>query len=98
MVASVTFRTESKTYSGTSAVEVVQALERDTPTYPRHGGPVCHFLAWSLAQLADRIPPRELDLSPRLSEETLALWFLSLCDEYGIGSLSVCRGHVEAKQ
>lgn len=88
-MTSVTYRTEAKTYRGMSAVEVLLALERDTPSYPEPGAPLCRFLSWSLARLDDAIPTRDLLVSPRLSDETLALWFLSLCDQYGIGSLSV---------
>ena len=94
----VTFRTEAREYRGESAVEVVQALERDCSGYPEHGAPLCRFLAWSLAQLADTIPSRELLLSPRLNDETLALWYLSLCDEYGVGSLSLLGREVEANR
>jgi hypothetical protein len=97
-MSSVTYRTEAKTYRGLSAVEVVQALERDAAAYPERGAPLCRFLSWSLAQLADSIPSRDLLVSPRLNDETLALWFLSLCDEYGLGSLSVAGHEAEANR
>jgi hypothetical protein len=36
-------------------------------------------------------PPRELGLSDTLEDETPALNYLCLCDEYGAGKLLVCR-------
>ena len=92
----VTYRTEVKTYHGLSAVEVVQALERDAAAYPERGAPLARFLTWSLSQFADTIPPRDRLVSPVLSDETLALWFLAVCEEYGLGSLSLSRREAEA--
>lgn len=50
---------------------------------------------WSISQLSDR-RPRELDLSDKLREETLALNYLYLRDEYGAGGLSDLSDRVRA--
>lgn len=85
------FRTEEKNYCGSSALEIVRALERDTRNYPHRGQSVRRFLSWSLAHLADRLPPREMDLSDRMEDEALALNYLYLRDEYGAGKLLTNR-------
>ena len=81
------FCTRGKSYSGRSAIEVVRALECDDKDYPYCGGPIRRYLIWSLNQLGDRVPPRELVLSDRLEEETLALAYLFLLDEYELGEM-----------
>jgi len=81
------FRTESKVYIGSSAVGIVADIERDNAEYPFRGRPLRHFVSWSLEQLGDRIPQRELDVSSRINDETLALSYLCLRDEYGLGAL-----------
>ncbi|HEU0253124.1 MAG TPA: hypothetical protein VFR12_08855 [Pyrinomonadaceae bacterium] len=81
------FRTKGKDYSGTSAVEVVRALERDDDDYRFGGGAIRQYLVWSLNQLGGAVPPRELAVSDRLEEETLALGYLLLLDEYGVGEM-----------
>ena len=79
------FRIGEKEYSGQSALEIIQALQLDMldgqPMNPRD------FLRWSLSQLSELIPLRELDVSDNLSNETLALHYLYLRDEYGAGQL-----------
>lgn len=84
----MTFRDGDKIYRGGTAVEIVRALEQDAADYPRRGESLRLFLRWSLARLGDCIPPRELDLSDRLDDETLALNYLYLRDEYEIGRFS----------
>lgn len=79
------FRVIGKDYRGESATEIVRELERDTADYPWRGQPIREFLIWSLNQLRDRLPPRELELSDRLEDEALALNYLYLRDEYGAG-------------
>ncbi len=79
------FRVSGKNYHGESAAEIVRELERDTANYPLRGQPIRQFLLWSLNQLRDRLPPRELELSDRLEDEALALSYLYLRDEYGAG-------------
>jgi hypothetical protein len=37
--------------------------------------------------MADRIPQRELDVSAKLSDETIAFNYLCLLDNYGVGNL-----------
>ncbi len=82
------FRKGDKWYQGATAAEIVRALERDAADYPHQGARLCEFLRWSFAQCGDRIPQRELDLSARLDDETLALGYLCLCEQYGLGELS----------
>jgi hypothetical protein len=81
------FRTKDKKYCGSSALEIVRALEKDTRNYPHRGKSVRQFLSWSLNRLGNFIPPREMDLSDRMKEEELALNYLYLRDEYGAGKL-----------
>jgi hypothetical protein len=80
------FRAGDKEYRGSSALEIVQALKQET----RSNGtaqPVRQFLIESLRQFRDRIPLRELDVSDRLDDEMLALSYLYLRDEFGVGEL-----------
>ena len=81
------FRLRERDVSGRSAIEVVRALERDDKEYRYCGGPIRQYLIWSLGQLSDSVPPRDLDLSDRLEDETLALGYLLLLDEYGVGEI-----------
>jgi hypothetical protein len=81
------FRRREKEFSGTSAVDVVRALESDDTEYQHRGGSIRHYLSWSLNRLEDSVPPRDLDLSDRLEDESLALDYLLLLDEYGIGKM-----------
>ena len=85
------FLTKGKRYGGESAVEIVRALERDAVDFPHRGGTIRQFMLWSLDSLRDQLHPRELDLSDRLEDEALALSYLLLCDEYGVGELWVGR-------
>lgn len=85
------FLIDGKNYRGESALEIVQALEQDATDYPHRGRPIRQFMLWSLNQLSDCVPPRELDLSDRLEDEALALSYLCLCDEYDAGELIVER-------
>jgi hypothetical protein len=81
------FRLQGKDVSGSSAIEVVRGLERDDMGYRYGGGPIRQYLAWSLNRLSSSVPPRDLDLSDRLEDETLALGYLLLLDEYGVGKI-----------
>ena len=72
-------------YSGTSAVQIVRAIERDDSEYRNHGGPIRDYLTFYLNRLAVRVSARDLDLSERLEDETLALGYLLLLQEYGLG-------------
>lgn len=85
------FLIDGENYRGESATEIVRAMEQDAMDYPHGGGPIRQFMLWSLNQLGDRVPPRELDLSDRLEDEALALSYLCLRDEYGAGELFVDR-------
>lgn len=82
------FRAGGREYRGSSASEIVHALRREAGG----GGTFRQFLRDSLTQLGDRIPLRELDVSDRLDEETLALSYLYLRDEFGAGELSGVPG------
>lgn len=81
----------NKKYRGRTAVKIVRALESDTAEYENQNGTILEFLSWSLARMADRIPPRELDVSPSLSDEAIAFNYLCLLDNYEIGNLSDTR-------
>jgi hypothetical protein len=81
------FQVGEKDYRGESATQILRALERDTADYPYRGQPLRKFLRWSLSQLGDKLPARELDLSDTLPDEALALSYLYLRDEYGAGEL-----------
>jgi len=76
----------NKKYFGKSAVKIVRAIERDTAEYENQSETIQDFLIWSLARMADRIPERELDVSPNLSDETIAFNYLCLLDNYEVGT------------
>jgi len=65
----------------------VRSLEREDKAYGNGGAPIRKYLRWSLNQLSNNVPARDLDVSDRLEEETLALGYLLLLDEYGIGEM-----------
>ena len=81
------FRLGEKEFSGTSAVDVVRALESDDKEYQHCSGSIRQYLSWSLNRLRGSVPPRDLDVSERLEDEALALGYLLLLDEYGMGEL-----------
>ncbi len=80
------FICDNRKYLGKTAVRIVRALERDAAEYANEGGSIRDFLVWSLARMADRIPLRELDVSPNLADETIAFNYLCLLDNYEIGT------------
>ena len=81
------FRRREKKFNGTSAVDVVRALERDDTEYRHCGGPIRQYLSWSLNRLGGSVPARDLDPSDRLEDEALALDYLLLLDQYGVGKI-----------
>ena len=84
------FRFDNKEYRGATAIEVIKQLIGDDAEFVRarrNGGTIQEFLEWSLKKLSDRLPPRELALSERVSDEVQARGYLSLRHEYGIGEL-----------
>jgi len=81
------FRLKEKEFSGTTAVNIVRALERDDKEYRHCGGSLRQYLSWSLNQPGSRVSSRDLDVSDRLEDEALALDYLLLLDEYGMGEL-----------
>ena len=87
------FSIKGKTYQGKSAVEIVHAIALDSKDCPCSVGSIRRFLSWSLNQQRNNIPPRELNLSERLEDEPLALSYLCLLDEYGMGSLGTDTNH-----
>jgi len=83
------FRFNNKEYKGATAIEVVELMERDDANYAaaQTGGTIQEFVKWSLKKMSDRLPPRELDTSPRVDDEAQARGYLSLRHDYGIGEL-----------
>ena len=82
------FRIGEKEYTGKSAVDIVDAIKFDMPEGAHQHLSLRDFILWSMSQLSDRIPLRELVVSDKLSNEVLALNYLLLRDEYGVGTLS----------
>ena len=82
------FRVGEKEYAGKSAVDIVDALKTEMPNGAHEHQSVREFILWSMSQLSDRIPLRELDVSDKLGNEMLALNYILLRDEYGAGALS----------
>jgi hypothetical protein len=91
MSGMLTFQFRGKNYRGTSALDIVRSMERDTEHYPYRGHSIRQFLLWSLERLGNRLPPRDLDLSDRLEDDALALSYLYLRDEYGAGKLTITK-------
>lgn len=84
------FRFNNKEYTGATAIEVVEQMERDDAEFvaTRTGGTIREFVKWSLKKMSDRLPPRELDLSnARVDDEVQAHGYLSLRHDFGIGEL-----------
>jgi hypothetical protein len=81
------FRLQEKEISATSAVNIVRALEREDNEYRHCGGPIRQYVSWSLNRLGGSVPARDLDPSDRLKDEALALDYLLLLDEYGVGKM-----------
>ena len=65
------FQFKGKKYRGVSALDIVRALESDAEDYPHRGQSLRQFLFWSLDDLCNRLPPRDLDLSDRLEDDTV---------------------------
>lgn len=81
------FRLRGRDVSERSASEVVRALEREDTEYRYCGAPIRQYLIWSLNRLNGSVPPRDLHLSDSLEDEPLALGYLLLLDEYGVGKI-----------
>ena len=82
------FRINGTEYAGASALDIVEAMRLDAAGGGRGRSSPREFLRWAHAELRERVPARELDVSDRLDDDTLALSYLCLCDEYGVGELS----------
>jgi len=81
------FRFGGKEFKGVSWIDVVRSLERNDKEYRSCGGPIREYLTWSLNRLSGSVAPRDIDLSDRLEDETLALAYLLLLEEYGVGEI-----------
>lgn len=82
------FRFKDKEYSGATAVEVVNQMATGAADFTaRSDNTLQEFLEWSLKKMSDRLPPRELELSERVSDEIQARGYLSLRHDFGIGEL-----------
>ena len=81
------FLFEDRAYEGETALEVVNALKIDLLGERASRFSLRQFLLWSLLHLSDRLPLRELDVSDRLSDETVALNYLYLRHEYNAGEI-----------
>ncbi|HUK90026.1 MAG TPA: hypothetical protein VLZ81_06465 [Blastocatellia bacterium] len=88
------FRSGSHSYQGTTAVEVIRAIEQDETDYPHRGERLRQFLEWSLQRLEACIPLRELfvDVDLQVGDETLAISYLLLLEQYGLGNLELGAG------
>jgi hypothetical protein len=91
------FQMEGKEYYGYSAISIVRALASNSTDFRSSTGTLREFLLWSLFNLRDRVPLRELDLGDHLSDETLAFSYLCMLDEYHIGILSSVDGQIQAR-
>jgi hypothetical protein len=89
------FRLRGNDVSGRSAIEVVRALELADSEYRDGGGPIRQYLIWSLNRLNGSVPARDLDLSDTLEDEPLALGYLLLLDECGVGRIVELNKHIE---
>ncbi|HEX5708073.1 MAG TPA: hypothetical protein VFX96_12300 [Pyrinomonadaceae bacterium] len=82
------FRVDGKEYGGESALEIVESIRRDAADGESTSANVREFLRRSLERMSDRIHFRELHVSDRLDDETLALGYLYLLDKFRTGELS----------
>ena len=82
------FKVGERVYLAETALEIVNALKVEALNGRSDSVNLREFLQLSFSQLSDRIPLRELDVSERLDEELLALGYLYLRDEYGVGELA----------
>ena len=82
------FRINGREYAGASALDIIGAMRRDAASDGGERESPREFIRRAHAGLCERVPARDLDVSDRLDDETLALNYLCLCDEYGVGELS----------
>lgn len=89
-------RANGKEFCGASALEIVRAMEHAADDYPYKGRTLWQFLLWSvLKQFPESISLGGLGLSTALPDETLALSYLYLCDQYELGEL--CDAEIKAE-
>jgi hypothetical protein len=90
----MTFIFGSKRYVGTTAVQIIRAMMKDSDFTVQNSN-IKDYLRSSLDLLTDRVHPRELELSAHLSDEILAYNYLCLLDEYKLGCLYQTRARSE---
>jgi hypothetical protein len=81
------FLFDNQMHIGDSAVEILRKMMRSSKEYSGNQNDIRGFLAWSLERLDDRLPVRDLLLTESLNDETVALSYLCLLDQYGLGEL-----------
>lgn len=77
---------QGKTYVGESASDILEALRKGNGGSDKTES-LRGFIRRSFEKLKDTVPNRDLQITERLDDETLARYFLCLCDEYGEGKL-----------
>jgi hypothetical protein len=80
---------DGREYEEGSAVEILRKIDGDIKLCSGQRFSVRTFVNRSLVSLSDQIHQRELSASDHLSDETLALSYLCLLDEYAIGRLDM---------
>jgi hypothetical protein len=77
----------TRTYCGATASQVVRAIEQEKESHPLNDDSVRGFLTWSLGRLKDRLPRPDSNARDVLGDETLALYYLCLLENYGLAQL-----------
>ena len=83
------FLYNGKEYEGATAAEIVREMARDANGSSNRAAAIRDFLRSALADLADHVHKRELNLGTHLSDETLAFNYLCLLDEHSIARLRI---------
>lgn len=81
------FRLGDQFYTGDTAVDIVWAMAGDSRKYDSTASGLRKYVRWSLEQLEDRVPRRELDVSNKLADETIAYNYLCVLERYDLGRL-----------
>ena len=81
----IAFESAGRSYVRESAADIVRARAGETG----ETGEVRTLVRRALARLSDSVPPRELAIGRRLSDEAVAFNFLCVLDERGLGRLRV---------
>ncbi len=67
-------------------MQIIRAMMKDSD-FTAQNSNIKDYLRWALANLEDRVHPRELELSAHLPDEILAYNYLCLLEEYNLGCL-----------